>query len=149
MTRRKTQKSIADREILTMEGAAEYLDVNRITLLELIREGKIPASKLRFRWRMKKSDIDYYVRHGRNPVTVEEEKEKAREVPEKKVPLPKKEFLDPEALDRLKSSSHPRRTLTTALLLKKAIALLSENPCYLVGPESETLLNPHIQDDGM
>ena len=152
MTRRKAQRSIADKEILTMEEAAEYLSVNRTTLLGLIQEEKIPASKLRFRWRLKKTDIDYYVRHGKNPVTVEEEKEKAREAsekPEKKPPPLKKEFLDPEALERMKNSTRPRRTLTAGLLLKKVIAVLSENPCYLVGPESETLLNTHLQDNGL
>jgi len=149
MTQKKAQRNIADKEILTMEEAAEYLYVNRNTLLGLVQEGKIPASKLRFRWRMKKSDIDYYVRHGKNPVTVEEEKEKAREAPEKKASPPKKEFLDPEAFDRLKNSTRPKRTLTTALLLKNAISILSENPCYLVGPESQTFLNTHLQDNGL
>lgn len=153
MTRRKAQRSIADKEILTMEEAAEYLSVNRTTLLGLIQEEKIPASKLRFRWRLKKTDIDYYVRHGRNPVAVEQEKERERErtpeAPAKKAPPPKREVLDPEALERLKNSPRSRRTLPTALLLKKAIAVLSENPCYLVGSESQTFLNTHFQDNGL
>lgn len=156
MTRRKAQRSIADKEILAMEEAAEYLSVNRTTLLGLIQEEKIPASKLRFRWRLKKTDIDYYVRHGKNPVAVEQEKEKEREKareaserPEKKTPPPRKEVLDPEALEHLGKSSRPRRTLPTALLLKKAISILSENPCYLVGKESQTFMNAHLRDDGM
>lgn len=149
----KATLTIGEREILSMEEACQYLGVKRRTLLGMIRDGKIPASKLRFRWRVKKSDIDYYVRHGQSPLQVELEREerKAREqeLRERKEPPARKEVLDLEALERLKSSSRPRRTLTTALLLKKAIAILSENPCYLVGPESQTLLNTHIQDDGL
>lgn len=119
----------------------------------MIHEGKIPASKLRFRWRMKRSDIDYYIRHGQSPLQVEREREQLKgreqELRERKEPPARKEFLDPEALERLKNSTRPKRTLTTALLLKKAISILSENPCYLVGPESQTFLNTHLQDNGL
>ena len=147
---RKSDLPLQEKEVLSMSEACRYLGLNRITLLKVIREEKIPASKLRFCWRMKRSDLDYYIRHGKNPLVAEkEEREKAREVPEKKAPLPRKEFLDPEALERLKNSSRPRRTLTTALLLKNAISILSENPCYLVGPESQTFLNTHLQDNGL
>jgi excisionase family DNA binding protein len=160
MTTQRAHYPAGEREILSMTEACQYLGVKRNTLLRLIREGKIPASKLRFRWRMKRSDIDYYVRRGKNPVAVEEEREKAREAferPEKKAPSPRKEVLDPEApgsspgqaLERLGKSSRPRRTLPTALLLKKAISILSENPCYLVGKESQTFMNAHLRDDGM
>ena len=151
MTRR-SDIPLREKEVLSMSEACQYLGLNRITLLKLIREGKIPASKLRFCWRMRKADLDYFIRHGKNPVTVEEEKEKAREVPEKsekKTPPPKKEILDPEALERLGKSSRPGRTLPTALLLKKVISILSENPCYLVGKESQTFMNAHLRDDGM
>jgi excisionase family DNA binding protein len=143
---------LREKEVLSMSEACQYLGLNRITLLKLIREGKVPASKLRFCWRMRKADLDYFVRHGKNPVAVEEEKEKAREAsekPEKKAPAPKREVLDPEAFERLKSSSRPRRQLSTALLLRNAIAILSENPCYLVGPESQTFMNTHLRDDGL
>ena len=147
------QQASGEREVLTMEEACRYLGVNRNTLLGMIREGKIPASKLRFRWRMKRSDIDYYIRHGQSPLQVEREREQLKgreqELRERKEPPARKEFLDPEALERIKNSSRPKRTLTTALLIKNAISILSENPCYLVGPESQTFLNTHLQDNGL
>jgi excisionase family DNA binding protein len=136
-----------------MEEGCRYLGVNRNTLLGMIHEGKIPASKLRFRWRMKRSDIDYYIRHGQSPLQVEREREQLKgreeELRERKESPARKEFLDPEKLERLKNSSRPKRTLTTALLLRNAISILSENPCYLVGPESQTFLNTHLQDNGL
>ena len=67
MTRPVPKRPIAEKEILSFREAAEYLDVSRDTLLELVRAGKIPAGKLFTRWRLKKSDIDFYVRTQQNP----------------------------------------------------------------------------------
>jgi excisionase family DNA binding protein len=134
----KPRKASAEKEILSFNEAAAYLGVSRDTLLTLVRAGKIPASKLFMRWRFRKADIDFYIRHGKNPLVAEaEEKEKARTTQSEtlkaeKVLMPKK----------------PKRTITTALLLKHAVDTLSATPCYLVGPASQSLLNTHVSDDG-
>jgi excisionase family DNA binding protein len=134
----KPRKAIAEKEILSFNEAAEYLDVSRDTLLELVRAGKIPASKLFMRWRFRKADIDFYIRHGKNPLVAEaEEKERART--EKRETLKAEKALTPKK---------PKRTLTTALLLKHAVDTLSATPCFLVGPASRSLLNTHVSDDG-
>ena len=135
MTRPVPQRPIAEKEILSFREAADYLSVSRETLLELVRAGKIPAGKLFTRWRLKKSDIDFYVRTQKNPLVAEAEQAAAS----------RRETLDTEKLLKPKK---PRRTVTTALLLKHAVDTLSTNPCYLVGPASQSLLNTHVSDNG-
>jgi excisionase family DNA binding protein len=134
----KPRKPIAEKEILSFSEAREYLDVSRDTLLELARAGKILGSKLFARWRFKKADIDFYLRHGKNPLIVEaEEKEKAQTARRETV-----------TAEKVLKSKKPKRTVTTALLLKHAVDTLSTTPCYLVGPASQSLLNSHIADNG-
>lgn len=138
MTRPVPKRPIAEKEILSFREAAEYLDVSRDTLLELVRAGKIPAGKLFTRWRLKKSDIDFYVRTQQNPLVVEAgQREKAEAA--------KREALDAE---KLLTPKRPRRTVTMALLLKHAVDTLATNPCFLLGPSSASLLNTHITDNG-
>ena len=138
MTKPVLRQSIAEKDVLSFGEAADYLGVSRDTLREVVKAGKIPAGKLFTRWRLKKSDIDFYIRHGgKNPLVAEaEERAKAHEAKEtvtaEKVLKPRK----------------PRRTVTTALLLKHAVDTLSTTPCYLVGPASQSLLNTHITDAG-
>jgi excisionase family DNA binding protein len=129
------RRPIAEKEILSFREAADYLSVSRETLLEIVRAGKIPAGKLFTRWRLKKSDIDFYVRTQKNPLVAEAEEAAAA----------KREALDTAQLLKPKE---PRRTITTALLLKHAVDTLSTNPCYLVGPASQSLLNTHVSDNG-
>ena len=139
MTKPVLRQSIAEKEILSFGEAADYLGVSRDTLREVVKAGKIPAGKLFTRWRLKKSDIDFYIRHGgKNPLVAEaEERAKAQEA--------KQETLVPEKVLKPKK---PRRTITTALLLKHAVNTLSTTPCYLVGPASQSLLNTHMTGDG-
>lgn len=139
MTKPVLRQSIAEKEILSFGEAADYLGVSRDTLREVVKAGKIPAGKLFTRWRLKKSDIDFYIRHGgKNPLVAEaEEREKAQAVQRETVTAEK--VLKPKK---------PRRTITTALLLKHAVDTLSTTPCYLVGPASQSLLNTHITDNG-
>jgi len=138
VTKPVLRQSIAEKDVLSFGEAADYLGVSRDTLREVVKAGKIPAGKLFTRWRLKKSDIDFYIRHGgKNPLVAEaEERAKAHEAKEtvtaEKVLKPRK----------------PRRTVTTALLLKHAVDTLSTTPCYLVGPASQSLLNTHITDAG-
>jgi excisionase family DNA binding protein len=138
MTRPVPRRSIADKDMLSFREAAEYLGITRDTLLHVVRAGKIPAGKLFTRWRLKKSDIDFYIRTQQNPLVAEaEERAKAQEAkPEPVVP------------DKVLKSKKPRRTITTALLLKHAVETLSTHPCYLVGPGSQSLLNTHVTSDG-
>lgn len=135
MARPVPRRPIAEKEILSFREAADYLSVSRETLLEIVRAGKIPAGKLFTRWRLKKSDIDFYVRTQKNPLVAEAEEAAAA----------KREALDTAQLLKPKE---PRRTITTALLLKHAVDTLSTNPCYLVGPASQSLLNTHVSDNG-
>jgi excisionase family DNA binding protein len=139
VTKPVLRQSIAEKEVLSFGEAADYLGVSRDTLREVVKAGKIPAGKLFTRWRLKKSDIDFYIRHGgKNPLVAEaEERAKAQEA--------KQETVVPE---KVLKPRKPRRTVTTALLLKHAVDTLSTTPCYLVGPASQSLLNTHITDAG-
>ena len=44
-------------EILTIEEVARYLRVSERTVYDWAQKGKIPAGKLGFSWRFKRSDI--------------------------------------------------------------------------------------------
>lgn len=138
MTKPVLRQSVAEKEVLSFGEAADYLGVSRDTLREVVKAGKIPAGKLFTRWRLKKSDIDFYIRHGgKNPLIAEaEEKEKAQTA--------QRETISAEKLLKPKK---PKRIVTTALLLKHAVDLLSTTPCYLVGPASQSLLNTHVADN--
>lgn len=138
MTKPVLRQSITEKEVLSFGEAADYLGVSRDTLREVVKAGKIPAGKLFTRWRLKKSDIDFYIRHNKNPLVAEaEEKEKAQTA--------QRETISAEKILKPKK---PKRTVTTALLLKHAVDTLSTTPCYLVGPASQSLLNTHITDNG-
>lgn len=138
MTLPVPRRSLAEKDMLSFREAAEYLGITRDTLLHVVRAGKIPAGKLFTRWRLKKSDIDFYIRTQQNPLVAEaEERAKAQEA--------KPEPVVPEKILKPKKS---RRTITTALLLKHAVDTLSTHPCYLVGPGSQSLLNTHVTGDG-
>jgi excisionase family DNA binding protein len=137
VTKPVLRQSIAEKEVLSFGEAADYLGVSRDTLREVVKAGKIPAGKLFTRWRLKKSDIDFYIRHGgKNPLVAEAEaRAKAQEA--------KQEIVVPE---KVLKPRKPKRTVTTALLLKHAVDTLSTTPCYLVGPASQSLLNTHITE---
>jgi len=52
---------------LTVQDAANYLQIKPISVLRLIRDGKVPAAKVgpgtgnRTGWRIRQSDLDTYV----------------------------------------------------------------------------------------
>lgn len=139
MTKPVLRQSIAEKEVLSFGEAADYLGVSRDTLREVVKAGKIPAGKLFTRWRLKKSDIDFYIRHGgKNPLVAEAE-EKERSQTAQRETITAEKVLTPKK---------PKRTVTTALLLKHAVNTLSTHPCYLVGPASQSLLNTHVTDNG-
>jgi excisionase family DNA binding protein len=138
MTRPVPKKPVAEKEVLSLPEASDYLGVSDDTTRELAHSGKIPAGQLRRRWRFLKADLNFFLRHNKNPLVAEaEERAKAQEAkPEPVIP------------DKVLKSKKPRRTITTALLLKHAVETLSTHPCYLVGPGSQSLLNTHVTGDG-
>jgi len=132
------KKSIAEKEVLSLPEAADYLGVSDDTMGGLLTKGKIPGGRLFRRWRIRKADLDFFVRHNRNPLEAEAE-EKAKAAAAKPEPIDPEKLLKPKKL---------KRTVTTALLLKRAVDTLSTTPCYLIGPASQSLLNTHITDNG-
>lgn len=136
MTRPVPKKSIAEKDVLSLPEASDYLGVSDDTTRELAQSGKIPAGQLRRRWRFLKADLTFFLRHNKNPLVAEaEEKEKAQAA--------QQEIITAEKVLKPKK---PKRTVTTALLLRHAVDTLSTTPCYLVGPASQSLLNTHVAD---
>ncbi len=52
---------LLDQEILTVEQAAEYLQVHRITLYKYIREGLLPAVRLGKMYRLYRRDVEAFL----------------------------------------------------------------------------------------
>jgi excisionase family DNA binding protein len=50
-----------DREILTVEQAADFLQVHRITVYRYIREGRLPAVRLGKRYRLLSRDVEAFL----------------------------------------------------------------------------------------
>ena len=53
-----------ERNILTAKDVAQYLKVSQRSIYRLIREGKIPATKLLNKWRFDKREIDKIFESG-------------------------------------------------------------------------------------
>jgi excisionase family DNA binding protein len=53
--------SLLDREILTVEQAAEFLQVHKITVYRYIREGMLPAAKLGKMYRLFRKDVEAFL----------------------------------------------------------------------------------------
>ncbi len=51
-------------EVLTTKEAMEYLKTTKVTLLKMIKEGKIRANKVGRGYRILKSEIDTYLKRG-------------------------------------------------------------------------------------
>ncbi len=49
------------REILTIKGVADFLQVNERTIYRLAAAKKIPAFKVGGAWRFRKSDLDAWI----------------------------------------------------------------------------------------
>ena len=52
---------LLDREILTVEQAAEFLQVHKITVYRYIREGTLPAAKLGKMYRLFRKDLEAFL----------------------------------------------------------------------------------------
>jgi excisionase family DNA binding protein len=53
--------ALVDHEILTVEQAAEYLQVHKMTVYRYIREGMLPAAKLGKLYRLFRRDVESFV----------------------------------------------------------------------------------------
>lgn len=53
--------ALVDHEILTVEQAAEYLQVHKMTVYRYIREGMLPAAKLGKMYRLFRRDVESFV----------------------------------------------------------------------------------------
>ena len=51
----------ATREILTIKGVADFLQVNERTIYRLAAAKKIPAFKVGGTWRFRRSDLDAWI----------------------------------------------------------------------------------------
>ncbi len=57
----RSRAPLSDQEILTVEQAAEYLQIHRITLYRYIREGLLPAVRLGKMYRLFRRDIEAFL----------------------------------------------------------------------------------------
>ncbi len=60
----KPAADVEDREVMTLQDVAEYLDCHYTTALKLVQEGVIPSLKLGRQWRAMKSEIDAWIGKG-------------------------------------------------------------------------------------
>ncbi|MBP6917613.1 MAG: helix-turn-helix domain-containing protein [Legionellaceae bacterium] len=49
---------------ISIDGAAEYLDVSSVTIYRWLEKGRIPGHRVGRQWRFKLSEIDEWVRSG-------------------------------------------------------------------------------------
>ena len=54
-----------EKEILTIEEAASYLQIGKKSLYKLAKEGKIPCKKILNKWRFEKDGLKLWVREGK------------------------------------------------------------------------------------
>lgn len=57
---------VLDREILTVEQAADFLQVHKITVYRYIREGLLPAVKLGKLYRLFSRDVEAFLQQMRH-----------------------------------------------------------------------------------
>lgn len=55
-----------NREILTIEQVAEFLQLNYYTVYRMVTAGKIPASKIGRTWRIFRKDVLKYLEEQKN-----------------------------------------------------------------------------------
>ncbi len=53
-----------EKEILTIEEAAAYLQIGKRSLYKLAKEGKIPGKKVLNKWRLEMGSLRDWVREG-------------------------------------------------------------------------------------
>ena len=50
---------------MTVRELTEYLKLDRMTIYKMLKEGKIPASRIGKQWRFFRKDIDAWIRSKR------------------------------------------------------------------------------------
>ena len=55
-----------EKEIFTIEQAAEYLQIGKRSLYKLAKEGEIPGKKVLNKWRFERESLKAWVRGGRS-----------------------------------------------------------------------------------
>ncbi|RPI79889.1 MAG: DNA-binding protein [Desulfobacteraceae bacterium] len=53
-----------EKEILTIEEAADYLQIGKRSLYKLVKEGRIPGKKILNKWRFEKESLKLWIREG-------------------------------------------------------------------------------------
>ena len=53
-----------EKEILTIEEAAVYLQIGKRSIYKLAKEGKIPGKKVLNKWRFEKESLRLWVSYG-------------------------------------------------------------------------------------
>jgi excisionase family DNA binding protein len=65
LDRRNIDALVRDREVLTVEQAAEYLQIHKVTIYKYIRSGMLPAAKLGKVYRIFRRDLEALVEASR------------------------------------------------------------------------------------
>jgi excisionase family DNA binding protein len=53
-----------EKEILTIEEAADYLQIGKRSIYKLVKDGKIPGKKVLNKWRFEKKSLREWVSKG-------------------------------------------------------------------------------------
>jgi excisionase family DNA binding protein len=62
--RKKTPEGVGDREVMTLQEVADYLNCHYGTAYGLARQGIMPSFKMGGNWRVLKSEIDEWIKKG-------------------------------------------------------------------------------------
>jgi len=60
------ERGYMDKEILTIEEAADYLKIGKRSLYKLAKEGRVPGKKVLNKWRFEKESLREWVREGKH-----------------------------------------------------------------------------------
>lgn len=55
------EDALDEREVLTVEEAAAYLQIHKATVYKYIREGLLPAARLGKLYRLRRRDVDAFL----------------------------------------------------------------------------------------
>ena len=55
------KERVMDREIMTVEQVADYLQISKKSVYQLVHEGKLPASKVLNKWRFNRHSIRQWI----------------------------------------------------------------------------------------
>ena len=58
------EKVMTEKEILTIEEAANYLQIGKRSIYKLVKDGKIPGKKVLNKWRFEKESLREWVSKG-------------------------------------------------------------------------------------